>query len=385
MTQPKIALVHDYLKEYGGAESVLEALSNLFPQAPIFTAIYHPSSFGPHRRRLEKVWGNRVHQSFFRYLPFAHKLISPLRLLSPLAFRSFDFSGFDLIITSATGAYFPNSLKKGPAKLVCYCHTPPRYLYGLPTARQLTNFPPFRLLVALINHFLRFFDFRFAQNVDQFIANSQTTADRIWKFYRKPSVIINPPVDVPKFKIKNSKLKTSPKEYFLTGGRLARAKRYDIAIQACNQLKVPLKIFGRDFAGFRRELEQISGPTIQFLGEVTQDQKADLYRRARAFIFCSDNEDFGIVPVESMAYGCPVVAYRSGGATETILEGKTGTFFDQLSPSSCASAIKNLSRLNLSPQACILRAKTYSSAVFVQRISSLIHRLLWRPRPCPFC
>jgi hypothetical protein len=135
----RIALVHDYLKEYGGAESVLEALSDIFPDAPIYTTLYCPGSFGPHRTRLTQKWSHRIHQSFFQYLPFAHKIISPLRLLSPLAFKSFDFSEFDLIITSATGAYFPNLINKKQAKLVCYCHTPPRYLYGLPTARNFTK------------------------------------------------------------------------------------------------------------------------------------------------------------------------------------------------------------------------------------------------------
>ncbi|HOZ81197.1 MAG TPA: glycosyltransferase, partial [Candidatus Woesebacteria bacterium] len=193
---PRIALVHDYLKEYGGAESVLETLSDLFPQAEIYTSVYHPASFGPHRSRLEKKWSHRIHQSFFKYLPFAHKLISPLRFLSPLAFRSFDFSSYDLIIVSATGAFFPNAVNKRQAKLITYCHTPPRYLYGLVTARSLDTwfFKLVNIPLQFILHFYRLFDFKFAQNVDQFIANSQTTAGRIQKFYRRDSIIINPPI-----------------------------------------------------------------------------------------------------------------------------------------------------------------------------------------------
>jgi glycosyltransferase involved in cell wall biosynthesis len=368
-SQLRIALVHDYLKEYGGAELVLETLSDLFPQADIYTTLYHPASFGPHRQRLEKKWANRLHQSFFRLIPFAHKIISPLRLLSPLAFHSFDFSKYDLIITSATGAYFPNSLNKRHARLLCYCHTPPRYLYGLPTARQLTNNPLLRSLVALLNHFLRFYDFSYAQNVDQFIANSQTTASRIKKFYRLDSLIINPPVDTPKASNLSSR---QAKSYYLTGGRLARAKRYDVAIQACNQLKLPLKVFGRDFAGFEQELKNLAGPTIEFLGEVTQSQKARLFRQAKAFIFCSDNEDFGIIPVESMAYGCPVIAYRSGGATETILNRKTGVFFDHLTPDSCASAIQEFRHLSLSSQSCRRQSQKFSASVFNQKFLKLV-------------
>ena len=193
----RIALVQDYLKEYGGAEAVFETLADIFPDADIYTTLYCPRFFGPHRKRLEKKWGNRVHQSFFKYIPFASKIISPLRLLSPLAFKSFNFSSYDLIITSATGAYFPNALRKKNAKLICYCHTPPRYLYGLPTARNFKKYPFVEFLSNIANHFLRLADFKYSQNVDQFIANSKTTATRIQKFYRRDSVIINPPIDIP--------------------------------------------------------------------------------------------------------------------------------------------------------------------------------------------
>lgn len=365
----KIALVHDYLKEYGGAESVLEVLSDIFPDAPIFTTLYSPSSFGPHASRLEKKWSHRIRQSFFRHIPFAPKLISPLRLLSPMAFKSFNFAGYDLIISSATGAYFPNALNKKQAKLFCYCHTPPRYLYGLPTARNLTQNKIIYSLVSFVNHFLRLFDFAYSRNVDQYIANSHTTAKRIEKYYRKPSVIINPPVDIP-----SSKTSKSPKQnYYLTGGRLARAKRYDIAIQACNQLKIPLKIFGRDFANFQAELKSISGPTIEFLGEVTQQQKAKLFSEARAYFMCSDNEDFGIVSVESMGYGTPVIGYNSGGVAETVIDGKTGILFNELAPQSCIAAVKKFKTTKLSSSDCVNRALEFNSDKFILRITKLIN------------
>ncbi|MBP6989267.1 glycosyltransferase [Candidatus Shapirobacteria bacterium] len=387
----RIALVQDYLKEYGGAEAVLETFSDIFPEADIYTTLYCPRFFGPHRDRLEKKWGTRVHQSFFKYIPFAYKIISPLRLLSPLAFKLFNFSSYDLIITSATGAYFPNSLNKKSAKLICYCHTPPRYLYGLPTARNLKKYPILNFLAEVANHFLRLFDFTYAQNVDQFIANSATTAARIQKFYRRDSVVINPPIDLPK--IKNAKhnfsraqssewrsyegvstVKNSCELFYLTGGRLARAKRYDIAIEACNQLKVPLKIFGRNFAGFSDELKQIAGPTIEFLGEIDNDTRSLLYSQAKAFIFSADQEDFGMVPVESMALGCPVIAYRSGGVTETVVENKTGVFFDELTGQSCAEAIKKFQKLKLKSSDCISRASHFSTETFVKKIKSLVSR-----------
>ncbi|MDD4136164.1 MAG: glycosyltransferase [Candidatus Shapirobacteria bacterium] len=370
----KIAIVQDYIKEFGGAESVLEILSEIFPNAPIYTTLYKPQFLGPHQSRLQKKWGNRVHQSFFQHIPCVHKIISPLRLLSPLAFKSFDFSQFDIIITSATGAYFPNLINKKKAKLICYCHTPPRYLYGLPTARNFTKNKFIYALIQVLNHFLRITDFKSAQNVDQFIANSQTTADRIQKFYRRDSIVINPPIDLPtnKTSLSREDVDLSTSGFFLTGGRLARAKRYDIAIKACNQLNLKLKIFGRDFAGFSDELKAIAGSTIEFLGEVTQSQKDRLYSQAKAFIFCSDNEDFGMVPVESMAHGCPVIAYQSGGTTETVIDGKTGVFFNELTPKSCATAIQKFQKLKIKSEDCISRASDFSTQKFISKIKNLI-------------
>ncbi len=366
---PKVALIHDYLKEYGGAESVLEVLSDIFPNAPIYTTLYTPEFFGPHRQRLEKKWSHRVHQSFFRFIPYAHKLISPLRLLSPLAFQLFDFSNFDLLISSATGAYFPNALNKQTAKLICYCHTPPRYLYGLPTARDLSRFPVISLVSWILNHTFRPLDKKFSQNVDQYLANSSTTASRVKKFYDRDSIVINPPVDIPKLTPSLSRGVVRRTEgFFLTGGRLAAAKRYDIAIEACNQLKLPLKVFGRDFAGTLAYLKSIAGPTIEFVGEVTQEQKTQLFSQARSYIFCSDQEDFGIVSVEAQSYGCPVVGYNSGGIAETVIDGQTGILFNELTPESCAAAIQKLQKLKINPAVCIQHAQQFSTKNFIKKV-----------------
>ena len=169
--------------------------------------------------------------------------------------------------------------------------------------------------------------------------------------------------------------KKPDKPYYLTGGRLARAKRYDIAIEACNQLKVPLKVFGRDFAGFESELRKISGPTVEFLGEVTQEEKAKLFSGASAYLFCSDNEDFGMVSVEAQSYGCPVVGYKSGGIIETVIDGKTGILFDNLTPESCARAISKVGALLAKAQtknACIANASRFSRENFVKKINSLV-------------
>ena len=372
----RIALVTDYIKEFGGAESVLEYLSDIFPDAPIYTTMYFPKFLGPHRQRLEKKWGTRIHTSFLQKIPFASKLISPIRLISPIAFKSFDLSGYDIILTSATGAYFPNSLRKLSAKLFCYCHTPPRYLYGLPTARNYSKNSILRPIINTMNYFLRILDKNYSKNVDQYLANSQTTATRIKKFYNRPALVINPPVAIDKFEIKNLDLiknyKLKIKNYYVTGGRLARAKRYDIAIKACNQLGLKLKVFGRDFANNLADLKSISDKNIEFLGEITNDEKNKLLQSAKAFIFCSEHEDFGIAPVEAMAAGCPVVAYASGGVTETIIDGKTGILFDKLDVASCISAIQKLENANIKTADCITQAQKFSPEIFIKKIKNTV-------------
>ena len=177
----RVALVHDYIKEYGGAERVLEALHEIWPKSPIFTTVYLPNFLGPHRERLEK-WD--IRPSILQGLPFKGKLISPFRIIAPFLFSSMDFSEYDVVIVSATGAYNPNLIKKGKAIHICYCHTPPRYLYGYPTAREWKKNILFRILGEITNHFLRMVDYNSSKNVDFFIANSKEVASRINKFYR---------------------------------------------------------------------------------------------------------------------------------------------------------------------------------------------------------
>ncbi len=374
----RVALVHDYIKEYGGAERVLEALHEAFPQADVYTTVYLPSYLGPHRERF-KDW--KIHTSFLNYIPGKAKLISPFRLLSPLAFRSFDLSKYDVIITSATGAYFPNTLHKKKAKLICYCHTPPRYLYGYATAREWKKNTFLKIVGETANHFLRIVDFNASQNVDQYIANSEEVRARIQKFYRKDAKVIYPPVEVDKRDNKAVK-----RSYYLTGGRLARAKHVDLIVKACRELELPLKVFGKAFAGYGEELQQMANgkwqivngekkPLIEFVGEVSDKEKLDLMRGAKAFLFASEDEDFGITPVEAMGQGTPVIAYRSGGVKETVVENKTGLFFDQLSVESLKEQLKVFSRKSLKAEDCEKRAKDFSKEKFLKSITSFINSL----------
>ena len=368
----KVAIVHDYIKEYGGAERVLEALCEVFPKAPVYTSVYLPSYLGPHRERFRKI---NIKTSWAQYLPFKAKLISPIRIISPFLFRSFDFSGYDVVIVSQTGAYFPNSIIKGKAKLITYCHTPPRYLYGYATAREWKKKAAFRALGEFINHFLRLADFKSSQNVDYFIANSQNVRKRIQKFYRKDSVVIYPPVDInSKFEILNSKFKNN-KRYFLAGGRLARPKHTDLIVEAFSKNGLQLKIFGKGFAGYGKELESLAKENVEFLGEVSDKEKYRLMKDAKAFIFASEDEDFGITPVEAMALGTPVIAYKSGGILESIIDKKTGLFFEDLSVESLNKSVEELKNTKFDNNFIKQHGQKFSKERFKHEIGDFINKL----------
>jgi len=373
----KVALVHDYIKEYGGAERVLETLHEMYPDATVFTSVYLPSFLGPHKDRF-KDW--KIKSSFLQHVPFNHKLISPFRLLSPWIFGRFDFSDFDLIIVSATGAYIPNALKKVKAVQICYCHTPPRYLYGYATARNYTKNKFFKVLASIANHFLRMADFNASKNVDYYIANSEEVRGRIQKFYRRDATVIYPPVSLPNYSSSEApaesrssrQARTIKKEYFLTGGRLARAKHVDLIVKVCSELKLPLKVFGKGFAGYGQELKSYAGQTIEFVGEVTDEEKMRLMTQAKAFLFASEDEDFGIVPVEAMASGTPVIAYKSGGVKETVVDGKTGVFFDELSVESLKNAIKRFEKMSIDESICRKQADKFSKERFKNEIKDFV-------------
>jgi glycosyltransferase involved in cell wall biosynthesis len=370
----KVALVHDYIKEYGGAERVLEALCEVYPDAPIYTAFYSPSFLGPHKERFENF---NIKTTWFQDIPFKNKLLSYFRLIAPIVFKRIDLSDYDVVITSATGTYTsPNFVKIGEkTKLICYCHTPPRYLYGYSTAAPWKSVWWRKVLYVFGQipiHFLRLSDFTAAQKPDFFIANSEEVSKRINKFYRRDSTVIYPPLET-----KSLVLGIKPeqkREYYLAGGRLARPKHIELAILLCSKLKLPLKVFGREFSGYGQELHDLAGPTIEFLGEVSDEKKWELYKGTKAFFFPAEDEDFGIMPVEAMAAGAPVIAYKSGGVKETVIEGKTGIFFDQLTIESLTEALKKFEKMNIKPEDCIKQAQKFSKERFKSEIKEFVEK-----------
>lgn len=315
-----IALVHDYLREYGGAERVLEAFHEIFPEAPVFTAYYNPKGLGIHNKNFS---GWDIRTSWLQKMPFANRLVSPCRIFAPMIFEGFDLSEFDVVISSSA-IYFAKAVITKPHALhLAYIHTPPRYLYGYTTSFNYKKHWWTRVIGELMNHFLRLYDFETSQRPDVLIANSKNVAERIKKFYRREPVIIYPPVEVERF------LKSKKKigDYYLCLNRLTRGKGTEIAVVACSRLGLKLKVAG---SGVELErLKKLADSTVEFLGPVTDKEKVSLLSEAKALIVASEDEDFGMTVVESQAAGTPVIAMRAGGYLETVVEGKTGEFFDQ--------------------------------------------------------
>ena len=348
----KIALVHDYIKEFGGAERVLMTLHGMFPDAPIYT-IYNRSN------KIKAV------QSWFGYLPYADRLISPLRFLLPLIWAGFNFDEYDLIISSASWAV-TKGFSNGKNKEICYCHTPPRILWGYDTSRNWKKHWYIRAYISVINHFMRLYDFKRAQKVTTFVANSLETQKRIKKFYRRDSIVIYPPVD------SGSAAGMTKGNYYLTGGRLVLQKNFDLIIKACEKLKVPLKIYGT--GPEENYLKSLAGINTEFLGYVDDYKKFELMAGAKAFIIAAGDEDFGITPVEAMGVGTPVIAYKNGGYLETVVENKTGVFFDKLTVENLIGAVKKFSSLKFKVEDCQKQAQKFSREKFMLKITKVLNR-----------
>lgn len=331
----RIALVHDQLCEFGGSERVLVALKKIFPTSDVYTLVYNNKSLGSHR---ELVNGWRVSQSWFGKIPILNRYYSPFRFLTPMIWESFDFSKYDLVISSS-GSWMSKGVKtEKPTVHISYVHHPPRYLYGYETAVEWQKYLIVRIYAYVVNHFLRIWDFKSTSRPDYLIANSIETQKRIEKFYRRPSTVIYPPVDIPsKIQVKKSE------DYFITVSRLARAKHIDVLIKAANKMKFNLKIIGtgRD----EEYLKSIAGPTVEFLGNVKDEDFKQHMENAKAFLFASRDEEFGIAVVEAMGYGLPVIAYNSGGVPEYLKDGVNGFLYDNLDEKSLNQKITSLNKL----------------------------------------
>jgi glycosyltransferase involved in cell wall biosynthesis len=321
----RVAIVHDWLNQVGGAESVLEALKEMYPQAPIHTSIYWPKAMPPQYREWD------IHTSWLNNLPLIKRRHQPFLPLYPLAFEGFDLGGYDLVISNKS-AFCHGVITPPETVHICYCLTPTRFLwdYHNYVRHESVNSVVRTLLIPFL-YVLRMWDKAAAERVDHFVAISETVRQRIRKFYRREAVVVHPPVDVQRFQVQEEH-----DDYFLIVSRMIPYKRIDLAVQAFNMLGLPLKIIGdgRD----RPRLQAIANSNVEFLGRLPDQQVGEYLSRCRAFVF-PGKEDFGIAPLEAQAAGRPVIAYAAGGALETVVEGVTGMFFREQTPESLANVI----------------------------------------------
>lgn len=352
----KIALVHDYLSQDGGAERVLKALHEIWPDAPIFV-LFHD------RKKINYLDHEKIRESWLSQMPFVKKIFQWYLPLMPMATEHHDLHGYDLVISSTSS--FAKGVITSPNSLhISYCHTPPRFLWGDGNnyLSDLKSNYLIKLILPILNHRLRIWDQLSTQRVDYFIANSQTVQKRIKKYYRRESNIIFPPVDTHRFQIASNL-----GDYYVAGGRLVPYKRLDLVIKVFNRLQLPLKIFG--IGPEYKYLKKIAKPNIEFYGKISENEKAVLFSRALAFIH-PQKEDFGITPIEAMSAGRPVIAYGFGGATETILSNETGEFFTQQTWESLLSSVVNFDPYKWDSEKIRLHAQNFSSDKFKNNIKT---------------
>ena len=357
----KVALVHEFLTQYGGAERVLEELHKIFPNAPVYTLVYDK---GRSRGRFE---GWNIKTSFLQHLPFANKHYKWFLALMPWATESFKFDGFDLVISDSS-AFAKGILVPKNIPHICYCHTPTRYLWQMEDEYISTQKIPWwtKILARPVLSMQRKWDFKAAQRVTRFIANSHEVAGRIKKYYSRDSEVIYPPVRTDFF---TPLVDQKRGDCFLAAGRLEPYKRLDLVLQACSKLNLPLKVAGTGTVS--QDLKSLAGPQTEFLGWISDEQLRDLYRHARAFIFPA-LEDAGMMVVEAMACGTPVIAFGQGGAVEFVEHGKHGILFTSQSVDSLSQALKGFERMKFDPNILRARAEEFGVEVFRNTLLRII-------------
>ena len=323
---PRVALVHYWLVGMRGGERVLEALCRMYPQADIFTHVLDRDALSPYLR------ARTIHTTFIQKLPGSRKFYQKYLPLMPLALEQLDLSGYDLVISSESGPA-KGVITRADVPHVCYCHTPMRYLWDFYHQYLALASAPVRLFMRATFPWLRMWDVCSAQRVDHYVANSHTVARRIRKHWGREAAVVYPPVDV-----SACRPCEGPRgDYYLCLGQLVGYKRVDLAVRACTRLGRPLVVAGD--GACRKALQALAGPTVRFVGRVDAVEAARLYAGCRALLFPGE-EDFGMVPVEAMAAGAPVLAYGRGGATETVLPGVTGLHFEQQTEESLCAALE---------------------------------------------
>jgi glycosyltransferase involved in cell wall biosynthesis len=364
----RIAIVHYWLVGMRGGEKVLEALCGLYPTADIYTHVFVPDALS------KAITSHNVFTTFIARLPRAavwYKIYLPLM---PLALEQLDLRKYDLIISSESGP--AKGIIPAPhAVHVCYCHSPMRYIWNMYLDYRSQAGPLTRPALAVFAHYLRQWDFSSAARVDLFVANSHNVAARIQKYFRREAEIVYPPVDVENFRREK---RLGAADYYLMVGELTAYKRPDLAIEAFNASGRKLVVIGG--GEMLRTLKRTARPNITVLGPQPFDSLRNHYSRCRSLIFPGE-EDFGIVPVEAMASGCPVIAFGRGGALETVVDGITGVFFETQTSDSIEKAIRRADGVEFNSEVIARHAATFNRARFVRQMKSIIDRALRTSAP----
>lgn len=362
---PKIAIVHDWLTNMGGAEPLVLEIHKLFPSAPIYTSVYDTEKMQAFKDI--DVRTTELQTKLPAKLRYKHVLWPTFRAK---AFRKLDLSEFDIIISSSS-AEAKAVRKTRPGQVhIAYIHTPVRYYWShYEEFRKEFNFGP---LTPFIRPFIPYFvkkmralDLESTKNIDVFIANSTVTQQRIKEYYKKPSTVVYPPVEVAKF--------TPPpkgeRSGYVVWGRHVPYKRFDLAIEAANRLKVPLTIAstGPD----TERLKSLAGPTVKFVGRISDEELVKLAQKSKAFLFPNE-EDFGISAVEALAAGTPVIAYKKGGALDIVQDGETGVFFEHQTVESLVGAMERFETMTFLPATLHRKAKRFDKGLFATKLSKIV-------------
>jgi glycosyltransferase involved in cell wall biosynthesis len=357
---PRVVLVHDYLNQYGGAEKTLEKIMELFPEAPIYTGILDlsklPKKF--ETRNIKTPAMNFVLKRFPKLFTF----------LMASRFEDFDLSNYDLIISDGT-AWAKSVITNSDQLHISYVHTPPRFLYKYSTESTLRKNILLMPLFAYLDFYLRIWDFSAAKRPDFLIANSKKKKKRIKKFYKRESIVIYPPVETSKFNEAND-----IRDYYVISGRLSSYKNFDLVVELFNNIEKNLIVIGTGIE--EKNLKNLAKKNIKFLGKVSNEELHEVLSHAKGYLFPVKEEDFGIAPVEALSHGTPVLAHRSGGPLETILENKDGLFFDEIDLDSLTNKFlefdKKINENFFDRKEISERAQKFNEKYFIKNLSDFI-------------
>ncbi len=361
----KVALVNDWLTSFGGELKVLLAIADVYPEAPIYTSVFDA-------KKLSVLAARDIRTTYLQKLPLATKIHKMMPMLRPKAFENIDLSEYDVVISSSH-AEAKGVITKPNTVHICYCHTPTRYYWSdYHEYRQRMEFgilnPVAKFMMPRAIHKLRMWDYLAAQRVDHFIANSHFVASRIQKYYRREAHVIYPPIDT-EAHIYDPTIQRE--DFYFAMSRLIPYKKMDILVEAANQAKVKLKIAG--VGPELKRLKQLAGPTVEILGFVTDQEKIALMQKAKAFLFAAE-EDFGIVPVEAMACGCPVIAYGQGGAAESITS-DTGVLVAKQTADAFAAELRQMENRSFDHQAIRQHAEKFSLRRFQEELRTFVQNV----------